>query len=231
MLAVGIVRATVKHAPRLVLPSHKAPLPARRAGLVCRQFATEYLDPVVPPEQLLHERRKRASFGQYANAPTSPGKGDVEEPPLLRVGVVLGSSKYQFDSGSSVLVRSASRKPGSRWRRSRTRHLEISGQWHRLNPPFACVGSRAKVAARAAPEALLELPHDGDVRPGNVRLLTLLRAAPEQNNQGLAVPAEVDSISRTRVDPVLQSPRPDAFRIGQDAPPMRSSPAVTLIAA
>ena len=42
---------------------------------------------------------------------------------------------------------------------------------------------------------------------------------PEQDNQGLAVPPEVDAISWTRVDPVLQNPRPDAFRIGQDAPP------------
>ena len=51
----------------------------------------------------------------------------------------------------------------------------------------------------------------------DVFLLAPLCTAPEQDNQRLAVPPELDPISRTRVDAVLQDPRTDAFRVGQNA--------------
>jgi hypothetical protein len=47
----------------------------------------------------------------------------------------------------------------------------------------------------------------------NILLLTLFRAAAEQYDDPIPVFAEVDSVSRTKVDAALKDPADDAFHI------------------
>ena len=48
-------------------------------------------------------------------------------------------------------------------------------------------------------------------------LLAAFRAAPEEDDHGLAVPTEVDPVSRPRVDAVFQDSRANALGVGHDA--------------
>lgn len=49
----------------------------------------------------------------------------------------------------------------------------------------------------------------------NVYLLPMLRSATKQNDQGIAVFAEVDSVTRAKVHPQLEKPQTNAFGGGK----------------
>ena len=48
-------------------------------------------------------------------------------------------------------------------------------------------------------------------------LLTPLGSSSEQDHQRVTFPAEVDSVSRSEIDPVFQNAIPNAFNVGEIA--------------
>ena len=51
----------------------------------------------------------------------------------------------------------------------------------------------------------------------DIALLSLLRAASQQDDNGLAIPAEINPITGTKVDPIFQNAFSDAFDVGEIA--------------
>ena len=103
---------------------------------------------------------------------------------------------------STASSRSAYQNEGSRWSRSRTVTLKSLVNGIALTPPAFGVGSPVK------PSGGLD-----------VLLLPPLRASTERHDHRIAVAPEVDPVSRTGVDPVLEDSASDAFRARQDVPP------------
>lgn len=52
---------------------------------------------------------------------------------------------------------------------------------------------------------------------GNIPLLPLLGAASEQDDQRVAIPPKVDTIARTKIDPLLQHALANGLEIGRIA--------------
>ena len=50
------------------------------------------------------------------------------------------------------------------------------------------------------------------------RLLARLRAAAEEHDPGIAIPAEVDPVARTEVDAAFEDVRPDTPGVGEVSP-------------
>ena len=98
MLAIGPVRAAVKDTPVSgIFPAFHPTFLALRTGHVAFRRPPEHGDVVFAVDQFRNERGRGAALGQQVRLPARTGQRDIEQTPLLGIGMRLGRRHHQVE--------------------------------------------------------------------------------------------------------------------------------------
>ena len=125
-----------------ILPAHKMPPDACRTLHALVRQPPEDGDQAVPLDQFHHKGRRRAAVRQQEDMASRPGQGDIEQTPLLGIGVLL---RRREDKVEQRVVGDLCRKPVSS-RAQAQHHDEV-----RLKPFRTMRGRVSELKVRMPP--------------------------------------------------------------------------------